>query len=348
MDKFRVALSGDFKNPDGSLHFPFDLTPLTDDPRVEVAFVEGVDRHMPAAGLEGFDALILAGHRVDARSIPPDGRLAIVARFGVGFDTVDLAACTEAGIAVCNAPEGVRRPVAVAIMTFVLALAGQLHFKDKLTRQGPAGWKRRAERMGVGLVGRTFAQLGLGGIGAEAVKLAQPFGLRVIGHDPALSPILARNMGVELVSLEELFRQADFLSVSVPLSAGTRHLVDAERLALMKPSAFLINTARGPVVDQRALYDALVAGRLAGAGLDVFEVEPAPADEPLYTLDNVVLTPHNLCMTDQCAADLGATDVAAVRAVMAGEVPRNVVNAAVLATPRWQERLAAHRTRFAA
>ncbi len=347
MSSYRVALSGDFVNPDGSMHFPLDLSPLTDDPQVEMAIVHAVDRVMPATGLEGFDAVVLGASRFAPSSVPTDGRLSVAARFGVGFDTVDLDACTAAGIAVCNTPEGIRRPMAVAIMTYVLALAGHLRFKDTLTRQGPEGWKRRGERLGVGLIGKTLGQLGKGGIGAEVMRLAAPFGLRLIAHDPNVHPVVARNLGVELVSLEELFRRSDFLSVSVPLSETTHHLVDAERLALMKPTSFLINTSRGPVVDQRALYDALAAGRIAGAGLDVFEVEPVPADEPLLQLDNVIVTPHNLGMTDQCASDLGSGAIGAALALRRGEVPSNVVNAEVLDTPRWRERLAAYRARFA-
>lgn len=348
MDTYRVAISGDFIKADGTRQFPsFDLAPLEDDPRIEVTIVPAVDRVMPAEGLEGHDALILLGSRFERSSVPADGRLSVVARFGVGFDSVDLDACTDAGIACCTAPAGVRRPVAVGILTLILSLASHVLTKDRLTRQGPDGWKRRAERMGVGLVGRTLGQLGMGSIGSEVFKIAAPLGLRFIAHDPYADPARARALGVELVGIDDLFRQADFLSVSTPLTESTRGLVDAQKLALMKPTAFLINTARGPVVDQRALYAALKDGRIAGAGLDVFEVEPAPADEPLFGLDNVIVTPHNLCMTDQCAADLGATDVRAVLAVMAGEVPDSVVNPAVLDTQRWRERLAAYRSRFA-
>ncbi|NBC96895.1 MAG: dehydrogenase [Deinococcus-Thermus bacterium] len=347
MSPFRVALSGDFRHPDGRLAFPdFDLSPLADDPDVEITWVQPEDGVVPAAGLADTDALILLVPRFDARSVPADGRLAVVARFGVGYDSVDLDVCTEAGIAVCTAPDGVRRPVAVSILTFVLALSQKLLVKDRLTRRGPEGWARLGDVMGQGLVGRTLGQLGMGSIGAEVFRIAAPLGMRFIAHDPFVDPALAAELGVELVSLEEVFRQSDFLSVSVPSSAATRHLVNAERLALMKPTAYLVNTARGPVVDQKALYRALVDQRIAGAGLDVFEVEPAPADEPLLALDNVVVTPHALCWTDQCFAGIGAADVAAVRAVMRGRTPRSVVNAAVLQTARFRERLDAYRRSF--
>lgn len=349
MDVFRVALSADFKRADGSPAFPsFDLTPLTAHPRIEVRWVEPVDGVMPACGLEGTDALSLLVPRFERTSVPADGRLALVARFGVGYDTVDLAACDDAGIAAVITPDGVRRPVAVSILTFVLALSQRMLVKDRLCREGPAGWSRRAEHMGDGLINKTLGQLGFGSIGAEVFRLAAPFGLRFIAHDPGADVALARELGVELVPLERLFREADFLSVSVPLSETTRHLVDADRLALMKRSAFLINTARGPVVEQTALYDALANGRIAGAGLDVFDVEPAPADEPILQLDNVIVTPHALCWTDECFAGIGAADVAAVLAVMRGEVPRGIVNRGVVEHPAFRAKLADHAQRFGA
>ncbi len=144
-------------------------------------------------------------------------------------------------------------------------------------------------------------------------------------------------------SLEDLFRRADVLSVNCPLSPETHHIVNAERLALMKPTAYLINTARGPIVDQKALTKVLQERKIAGAGLDVFEVEPVPADEPILKLDNVIVAPHALCWTDQCFAGNGAADVAAVLEIQHGRIPRGVVNRPVLESPRWKARLDAYK-----
>jgi phosphoglycerate dehydrogenase-like enzyme len=336
--RFRVALSGDFLKADGAPAFPmFDLEPLHR-AGAEVAYVNAADGVMRAADLEGFDALILLAPRFDERSIPADGRLAIVARFGVGYDTVDVPACTKAGIALAITPDGVRRPVAVTVLTFMLALASRLFAKDRLTRMGPPGWAIRSEYMGVGLTGRTLGLLGVGNIGAEVFRLATPLDMRFIAHDPYVDAAKAGALGAELVDIETLFREADFVSIHVPLSEATRGLVGARLIGLMKPTAYLINTARGPIVDQRALYGALAAGRVAGAGLDVFEVEPAPADEPILRLDNVIVTPHALCFTDECFAGNGAADVRAVLAVMRGETPANLVNPAVIETPQWRRR----------
>jgi phosphoglycerate dehydrogenase-like enzyme len=338
MNRFRVAIDGDFVRPDGSPAYPmFDLAPLRTHPDVEVVYVP-LGKTIAASALEGFDALILLGNRFAAESVPADGRLAIVARFGVGYDTVDVAACTGAGIALTITPDGVRRPVAVAILTLLFALAGKLFAKDRLTRQGPAGYARRNDVMGVGLIGRTLASVGIGNIGAELFRLAAPFGMRFIAHDPFANAGTARALGVTLVDLDTVFREGDFVSVNCPLTEETRHLVNAGRLALMKPTAYLINTARGPIVDQAALTKVLQDGRIAGAGLDVQEVEPPDPDDPLLRLDNVILAPHALCWTDQCFAGIGASAVRSVLDVAGAHVPRGLVNRAVLQHARWQGR----------
>jgi D-3-phosphoglycerate dehydrogenase len=319
----------------------FDLSPLEQTPGIEFAYVEPVDGVMQAAGLADFDALILLTPRFDQRSIDSSNRIAVVARFGVGYDNVDVDACNAAGIALVITPDGVRRPVAVSVLTFILALAGKLLAKDRLTREGPTGWARRSAHMGTGLTGRTLGQLGIGNIGAEVFRIAAPLGMRFIAHDPFVSPERARELSVELVDLETLFRESDFLSISVPLNDETRGLVGKRLLGLMNPSAYLINTARGPIVDQAALTQALRDGVIAGAGLDVFETEPTPADEPLLALENVIVTPHALCWTDECFAGNGAADIRAVLDVRNGREPAGVINKAVLSDPRFRRRLAA-------
>lgn len=343
---FKVALSGDFRKPDGSLTYPdFDLEPLRKAPGVEMAFLESKSP-LHANQLEDFDALILLTHRFDAKSIPESGRLAVVARFGVGYDTVDVEACTAAGIALVITPDGVRRPVAVSVITLLLALTGKLLAKDALTRKGPQGFQERSNHMGVGLVGRTLGSLGIGNIGAEVFRMAKPFDMRFIAHDPFADKQVAAELGVELIGLEDLFRRADVVSVSCPLTPETHHIVNAERLALMKPTAYLINTARGPIVDQKALTVALQERRIAGAGLDVLEQEPPDADDAILKLDNVILSPHALCWTDQCFAGNGAADVKAVLDVQHGREPRGVVNRQVLSSEVWKNRLASFAARF--
>ncbi len=348
MDMFRVAISQDFVKPDGTPAFPsFDLSPLTDDPLIEWTFVPVTDGRVDKSHMADFDALILLGAKFDADSFPGDNRLSMVARFGVGFDNVDIPACNANNVALVITPSGVRRPVAVAILTFVLALSGRLLIKDRLTRQGPPGWEKRIDHMGQGLVGLTLGSIGMGNIGAEMFRLAVPFAMNCVAHDPFASPEVARSLGVELVALDEVFKRSDFVCVNCPLSPETAGLVDAEKLSLMKPTAFLINTARGPIVDETALIDALKRGEIAGAGLDVFEQEPSSLDNPLYAMDNVILTPHALCWTDQCFAEIGAADVRAVRTLMMGTHPEGIVNAEIADNRAWKAKLAGYKKRFA-
>jgi len=347
MAKFRVALSGDFQKSDGTPAYPmFDLSPLTTDPGIEMSFVPPVDGVMTASSLSDYDALILLVPKFNAASIAPSGRLGVVARFGVGYDSVDVAACTAGDIALCITPDGVRRPVAVSIMTFILALTSKLMIKDQLTRQGPDGFNRRSQHMGDGLVGKVLGSIGIGNIGAELFRLARPFDLRFMAHDPFADKEIAAELGIELVSLEDLFRRSDILCVNCPLTSETRHIVNAERLALMKPTAYLINTSRGPTIDQHALTKALQQRRIAGAGLDVFEQEPPAKDDPLLQLDNVIVTPHAICWTDQCFAGNGAADVKAVLDVMAGREPAAIVNRGVTARAGWKTRLEFNRKTF--
>lgn len=341
MEKFRVGLSADFRKPDGSAAFPsFDLSPLEDEPQIDWSYVPVTDGRIAASDMAGFDALILLGARFDADSFPDDDRLCLIARFGVGFDTVDVAACNENNVALVTTPSGVRRPVAVAILTLILALAGRLMTKDRLTRQGPEGWAQVSNHMGQGLIGLTLGSIGIGNIGAEMFEIIKPLSMNYIAHDPFADPDVAKRLGVELVSLEEVFKRSDYLCVNCPLTDETHGIVDAAHLALMKPSAYLINTARGPIVDQAALTQALSEGQIAGAGLDVFEQEPSSAEDPIFHLDNVITTPHSLCWTDQCFAGIGAADVNAVLAVVAGQVPHGIVNRSITENEHWMAKLA--------
>lgn len=339
MPAFKVALSGDFFDAAGKPAYPmFDLSPLRAHEDIELVVLTPCEEIAPEQ-LAEVDALILLAPGVTARSLSGGARLAVVARFGVGYDSVDVEACTAKDVALVITPEGVRRPVAVSILTLMLALAGKLMVKDRLTRRGAAGWAARADHMGVGLVGLTLGSIGIGNIGAELFRLAKPLDMNYLAHDPYADPALAEGLGIELVGLEALFRRADVLTVNCPLSEATHHLVNAERLALMKSGAYLINTARGPIVDQGALTAALAEGGIAGAGLDVLEREPPDPEDPILRLDNVILTPHALCWTDQCFAGNGAADVRAVLDVKAGRVPRGVVNRAVVDRPGWRAKL---------
>ena len=345
VDSFRVALSSGFRSPDGDMTFPsFDLSPLNDAEGVEIRFLQP-GNPLAAEDLDDVDALILLSERFTSDSIPSSGRLCVVARFGVGYDTVDVGACTANDIAVCITPDGVRRPVAVSILTLMLALTGRLMVKDRLTRQGPEGFNARSDHMGFGLEGRVLGSVGVGNIGAEMYRMAAPLGMKFIAHDPFVATSLASELNVDLVDLDAVFTQSDVIAINCPLTPDTRHLVNADRLSQMKSSAFLINTARGPIIDQAALADALRNNRIAGAGLDVFEVEPPDADDPILKLDNVIVTPHALCWTDQCFGGIGASDVASVLDIRAGQSPVGLLNRDVAERPGFQGKLAAYAAR---
>jgi phosphoglycerate dehydrogenase-like enzyme len=347
LPKFRVALSADFLKPDGSPALAdFNLEPLRSNKRVELGTVRALDDVIPASELEHYDALILLAHQLRGSSLPQSRRLGVVARFGVGYDTVDVEALADTGVATVITPGGVQRPVAVGILAFVLALMHRLLAKDKLARRGAPGFLDPAAPIGIGITGKTLGTIGLGNIGSEMVRIMRPLGLTFVAHDPNVEDARARELGVSLVDLETVFRASDILTINCPLTDSTRGLVNAARLAMMKPTAFLINTARGAIVDQAALTEALLARRIAGAGLDVFDPEPLRSDDPLLGLDTVVLAPHSVAMTDELISQCGALVIRAVLDVMHGREPQGIVSRRAVEHPEWRRRLDDNRANF--
>ena len=333
MSMFRIGITADVLKSDGSPIFGAEILRLLDVPGVEWEYMDTASAQVTPAQAARYDAICAMLTRVTAQSlVGPDRRLKLIARFGVGYDTIDVPACSGAGVLLTIAPDGVRRPVATSALTFVLRLAQKVLIKDRLTRTGR--WSEKLDHIGTGLTGRTLGSIGVGNIGAELFRLARPLEMRFVAHDPAADPDVVRELGVQMVDIETLFREADFLAVNCPLTEATRGLVDARLLGLMKPTAYLINTARGPIVDERALHDALASGRIAGAGLDVFEEEPVQATNPLLQRDNVVVTPHGICFTDECMRRLAESAFRAALDVAAGRTPPYIVNPEALAGAR--------------
>jgi phosphoglycerate dehydrogenase-like enzyme len=340
---FRVGITRDFLRPDGTVGFgEVGFSRLDDAPGVAWEFLPENVNELTPAHAAAYDALLVMAPRVSAETLRGDSRLALVARFGVGYDNIDVEACTAAGVALTITPDGVRRPVAVAALAFLLALSHKLLVKDRLTRQGR--WAEKLDHMGLGLTSRTLGVIGLGNIGREIFRLAAPLEMRHLASDPFVKPADGP-AGITLVDLDTLLREADFVVVCCALSAETRHLLDARRLSLLKPTAYVINLARGPIIDQQALTAVLREKRIAGAGLDVFENEPIDPHDPLLELDNVILAPHALCWTDECFAGIGRSAVSSILDMAAGRIPLSVVNRAVLESPQFHEKLRRYEAR---
>ncbi|MCI0360010.1 MAG: dehydrogenase [Planctomycetaceae bacterium] len=332
MTQFRVGITRDFLKPDGSLGFgDIGLDLLDEHPGLVREFLAEQHSELPRDVADQYDALLVLAPRVTAATVEGCRRLALVARFGVGYDSIDVPACTENGVMLTITPDGVRRPVASSALAFMLALAHKLPAKDRLTRAGR--WADRMDHQGIGLTDKTLGVIGLGNIGREVFRLAAPLAMRHVGHDPHVSREQAAAAGIEWLALDELLAAADFVVICCALTKETHHLLDARRLALVRPTSFLINVARGPIVDQAALTAVLKERRIAGAALDVFEQEPIDPRDPLLALDNVILAPHAICWTDECFLNNGRSAIRSILDVASGRVPQFVVNREVLQQP---------------
>jgi phosphoglycerate dehydrogenase-like enzyme len=328
---FRVGVTSDILDSRGEP--AFGREPLQALDQVQWEWLPKGLREITAEHAAVYDALYVNSPRVPAAAVArPDLRLKLISRHGVGYDSVDIDAMTKAGVLVAITPNAVPRPVATIALTFVLALAHRLMAKDRITRAGR--WAERLEHMGTGLTGRTLGVIGAGRIGKELLRLSRVFDLKLLAADPYAEALELSYIGARQVPLAELMAQSDFVVITCLLNEETRGLVGAREIALMKPTACLINVARGPVVDEKALYQALAARRIAGAGLDVFEEEPTPADNPILKLDNVVVSPHALCWTDELFGNIARTAIGAILAVHNGRRPEFVVNPAALIHPR--------------
>ena len=337
---FRIGLTRDILNSRAEPAFgPAALGILDRAETLEWDYLPAVVPEITAEHAAQYDALYVNTPRVPAAAVSrADCRLRVVARHGVGYDTVDVAAMTRAGVLVTHTPSSMPRPVATIALTFILALAGRLLLKDRLTRTGR--WNERMDHMGTGLTGRTLGVVGAGRIGKELLRMARAFDVKLLATDPHVNAIELSYLGARKIDLDTLLQEADFVVTCCLLDTSTRHLIGARQFAQMKPTAHFINVARGPVVDESALIEALRAGRIAGAGLDVFEQEPVAADNPLLAMDNVILAPHSLCWTDECFHNMASTGLASIVDLLEHRTPEFIVDRSVLDHPRVQEWLA--------
>lgn len=335
----KVGLSADFLDEERHLIFPdISLSLLDAQPGISYEFLADYRPEYVPSQLAGYDVLITMKPRVTAGSLQGITRLCAIGRCGVGYDNVDLSACTEHDIAVYNTPQAVIRPMAESIVLLVLALSHNLVMKDRMVRKGQ--WGESTKKLGHEPRDRTIGTVGLGNIASDAVRLLRNFGVaRFLAFDPYVTDAAAANLKVQRVSLDDLLRESDYVLVNCPLTAETRNLIGERELGLMKRSAVLVNTARGPIVDQAALIRALESQAILGAALDVFENEPLEKDSPLLRLENVILTSHSVGWTEELFRDMGRIDCEGALAVSRGMPPSSVVNPAVLERPGFKKKL---------
>jgi D-3-phosphoglycerate dehydrogenase len=305
-----------------------ELSPATVDalgPDFEIRNVDGTDRVALLAELATADAILVrSATKMDAEAIAAARRLKVIARAGVGLDNVDIKAATAAGVMVVNAPTSNIISAAELTVGHILSLARHIPAAHGALAQGQ--WKR-SKYSGVELYEKTIGIIGLGRIGALIAARLQAFGTNIIAYDPYITSARAQQLGVRPVSLDELLEQSDFITIHMPKTPETTGMISEAQFNLMKPSAYIVNVARGGLIDEDALYAALIAGTIAGAGLDVFVNEP-PTGSPLLGLENIIVTPHLGASTDEAQEKAGVSVAKSVRLALSGELVPDAVNVA--------------------
>lgn len=276
--------------------------------------------------IKGVEGVIVRKAPMTREIIEAADTLRVIGRHGVGVDNVDVQAATEKGIVVTNTPNANTASVAEMTLIMLGALAKQIVVRDREMRAG--NWAIREGSNTFDLGGKTLGIIGFGRIGSQvAQRVSAAFNMKVIVFDPCITPEKAREMGVtQASSIECVFREADAVSLHTPLTPETRGLVNAARLRLMKPTAFLLNLSRGQVADEKALYEALKTGTIAGAALDAYDQEPPPGDNPLFKLDNVILSPHSASLTKEGVIRMATGAAQGVLDVLMGKRPEFLVN----------------------
>lgn len=337
---FRVALTADFQDADGRPKYrDIGLSVLENVSQIAVGTFPEHHTEIQPQQLADVNGVIVLTPRVTAHSLSAAKDLLAIGRFGVGYDSVDVAACTAADVLLFITAGAVDRPVAEATVGWMLALTHHFRMKDRLVRE--ARWDERSQYMGCELRELTLGVVGFGGIGRSVVNLLVGFGMNTpLVFDPFTSAEIIEQHGARSVTLDELVSQSDFVSLHCPLNEQTRNLIGARQLALMKPNSYLINTARGGIIDEEALFEALSSRRIAGAALDCFVGEPLTKPPRLAELDNVLLAPHCIAWTHELFRDIGRAACQGMIDLAAGRRPRGVVNVAVFDRPGFQAKWA--------
>ena len=339
-DKFRVGITNDFLTSGGESAFgDIGLGMFDAESGLSHDFFSEYHAEATPEQLENIDAVITLYPQFNDHNLARAERLTLIARFGVGYDMIDVDACTRNDVILAITPEGVRRGMAEGALTLMLALAKQVFPKSQLLRAGR--WYDSKSVLGCCLTDKTIGTIGLGNIGGDLMRLVASFQpARRLAYDPHCPPEQATALGVELVDLDTVLRESDFVSIHCLLNDETRGLIGERELTLMKSTAFLVNTARGPIIDQRALTTALADRTIRGAALDVFEVEPVEMNDPLLELDNLIALPHSVGGTQELLLGNGRGACQAALDVFHGRAPQHVVNQEVLKRPGLQQKLA--------
>ncbi len=342
--KFIVTMTADFFDAAGCPKYrDLGLTVFDGQEQIERRVFS---EHRPEIGPDQIgdaQGVIVLTPRVTVHSVSNAGQLLAVGRFGVGYDGVDVAACTQADVLLFITAGAVDRPVAEAVVGWMIALAHNVRIKDSLVRTGR--WDDRSRYMGHELRERTLGIIGLGGIARATIGLLRGFGMNPpMAYDPLVDPSVAQQLGVRLVGLDELLREADFVSLHCPLNDSTRGMIGARELLLMKPGAYLINTARGGIVDEDALYETLKGGRIAGAAIDCYAQEPVTWPHRFGELDNVLLAPHSIAWTNELFRDIGRMVCQGMVDLSLGRRPKGAINSEVFQRPSFQEKWQRYRT----
>jgi phosphoglycerate dehydrogenase-like enzyme len=341
-----VGITRDFLDADGKLSYrDIGLRMFEETPGVEYHVLPELLSPVTPGQIAELDAVLALTPAWNAVTFAEGAeRLLIVARFGVGYDQCDVPVMTQHDVLLTITPGAIDLPVAGGVVAMMLALSRRLPIKDRLVRE--SRWSERSRYQGTEMAGKTLGIVGFGGAGRKLRKLIEPWEMRVIVHDPYVTDdLLAAHQVTRARSLGDLFAESDYVSVNCLLNDETRGLIGRELFARMKPTAFFINTARGPVVKEADLIEALESGRIAGAGIDVFEQEPPSPDNPLLRLENVILTPHAVSWTEECFQAIGESAVRSILSVHRGEQPFGAVNPEVWERPGFRRKLARMRER---
>jgi D-3-phosphoglycerate dehydrogenase len=305
-----------------------ELSPATVEalgPDFEIRNVDGSDRSQLLPALADANAvLIRSATKMDAEAIAAAPKLKVIARAGVGLDNVDIKASTNAGVMVVNAPTS--NVISAAELAIAQLMALSRHIPDANASLKAGQWKR-SKYTGVELYEKTIGIIGLGRIGTLVAQRLAGFGVTLIGYDPYVTQARAEQIGVELVDMDQMMKRADYITIHIPKTPETTGMISTEQFKIAKPNLRIVNCSRGGIIDEAALYEALVSGQIAGAGLDVFVNEP-PKDSPLLTLENILVTPHLGASTDEAQEKAGISVARSVRLALAGDLVPDAVNVA--------------------